>query len=46
METLVSIFSNLSCSENSLAAAQKISDFFQLQLSLAAPRGAKIFLKS
>ena len=28
METLVSIFSNLSCSENSLAAAQKISEIF------------------
>jgi hypothetical protein len=28
METLVSIFSNLRCSENSLAAAQKISEFF------------------
>jgi hypothetical protein len=35
METLVSIFSNLSCSENSLAAAQKISEIFSTAVKLS-----------
>jgi hypothetical protein len=35
METLISIFSNLSCSENSLAAAQKISEIFSTAVKLS-----------
>jgi hypothetical protein len=35
METLVCIFSNISCSENSLAAVEKISEFVSTAVKLS-----------